>query len=247
MPIVQIAPPVDVADNDYKYGSNTDVDAFNGGTPTDVDIVAYDGLAYLPDVVVPAASIAIVSDNANDDVGGTGAISVQIFGLATDFTMQDEIVLLDGLNPVNPELDYIRVNRMRVFAWGALRENAGNISMKNAANFFALIPAGASSTLQAVYTVPADYNHAQLLWWLASLRIKAANSVDMKLNIREFGGGWIARSSGSCSDKKNYFRKPDNPIIVPAKADIKMTAFDATADNQRVSAEFEFYLKRVQP
>ncbi len=75
-----------------------------------------------------AATIMKVSSGDTDDTAaGTGAQSVQIYGLDADYKEIDETVILNGQTEVNTTLSYLRVYRMIVRTAGSSGWNEGKL------------------------------------------------------------------------------------------------------------------------
>ena len=134
-----------------KFGRANDIDAnetadiwSTGGTKT---------------TFTAAEKINIVSDDANDDFGSTGATTILVGGLDADYNLQQEVVVMNGTSSVQTLLDYREVNRVRVIGAGSSMFNEGTITLTGAdtAAVHASIPAEGSITQQSHFTVPAGY------------------------------------------------------------------------------------------
>lgn len=109
-----------------------------------------------------AVALEAVSSQAADGVGGAGCRVLHVYGLADDFTEQDEEVALDGLTPVALANTYRRVQRVHVEDAGTynpgagLASNVGNITVRvpGPGATLAYLRAGEGQTRQCVYTVP---------------------------------------------------------------------------------------------
>jgi len=134
-----------------KYGRNTNVDA----TPTDL----WD-LYTQPIWLAPTATRihAIVSSDTNDTSAGTGARTVQIWGLRNwDSAEITETVTMNGTTPVNTANSYVIIHRMRCKTWSTAGPNAGIIKATAATDstITSQMVAGAGSTQMAIYGVPS--------------------------------------------------------------------------------------------
>lgn len=114
--IVQNKPPIYVGDSVQKFGYNPDIDT----TSDPEDVIFGGGTAYFPSSVVAAANIDIASDSSNDDgnPGGTGAQTLFIQGLDSNYMLQSETVTLEGTDNANPANDYLRIFRAYVVTSG---------------------------------------------------------------------------------------------------------------------------------
>lgn len=145
----------------HKFGKNDAV----GTSPVPIAI----GGVY----PTPSANVAleILSDDANDDVAGTGARKVTIQGLTLSgglFVSQEEEVEMDGTTAVDLANSYIRVFRMWISESGTyatpttvsspgtitLRVDGAGATWCQIAEFTAGNSAGQSQT--ALYTTPSN-------------------------------------------------------------------------------------------
>ena len=128
-----------------KWGYNSDVDAAasefiweQGGNMT---------------FLTSASTLSVVSSSANDDVGGTGATGVVIYGIDANRKSQVEVVFLDGTTAATTANTYLGVNRVSVYAAGSSQTNEGKVSITatTGGSVQATVPAGEGSTQQAVF------------------------------------------------------------------------------------------------
>jgi hypothetical protein len=109
----------------------------------------------------PAAGgiqMEVVSSNAADDTGGTGALTVRIYYLDAAWAEKTEDVTMDGTNPVDTvATNILRVNGFRVITTGTALAAVGNISLRNTAGAitYSYITAGYTRARNSAYTVPA--------------------------------------------------------------------------------------------
>ena len=133
------------------FGRDLDVDT---GT---AQVVRSSGGTAEP-VRTAASTISIVSSSAADDVGGTGATSLIIYGIDANYLEVLEIINLDGTTPVTTTNQLRAINRVAVYNSGTGRRNAGTITFTHVTDSAAIweIPIGISVTESSVYTVPAN-------------------------------------------------------------------------------------------
>ena len=131
-----------------KFGFNTSVgNSFESVTDL--------GTNFLP---ASAAVISVVSDDANDDDGDTGARSVKIEGLDANYALVDETIALNGTSAVTTTQTFLRVFRMSVASAGSSNTNEGQITASHGGTDIAAIHSdNGGQSLMAVYTVPAGY------------------------------------------------------------------------------------------
>ncbi len=107
-----------------------------------------------PDV---AEVVSIVSDNAVDTDGSTGARSVRLYGLGEDWLHQEEAVALNGLSPVVSAKKFNRINLSEVETAGTVKKNFGRLLISQSSNGVVdAILAGAGRSFPGRYSVPAD-------------------------------------------------------------------------------------------
>ena len=141
-----------------KFGKAIDVDL---ATPTDVWDGA-DGVTstdiWVPPTVARTHDIASTDANDDGDPVGTGARTINIQGLDSNWILQSEDITLNGTSNVATANTYHRIFRMKVLTVGSGGVNAGIITAtaQTDATVTAAIQAGNNQTLMAIYTVPAD-------------------------------------------------------------------------------------------
>jgi len=104
-------------------------------------------------------TLSVVSASANDASGGTGARTVEIQGLDTNWDVVTETITMNGVTPVVTTQTFRRVFRAKVVTAGSLQSNADEITITGStdSNILAYISydtIGMGQTLMAVYTIP---------------------------------------------------------------------------------------------
>lgn len=104
-----------------------------------------------------ADTLDVVSADANDTSAGTGARTVELEGLDSNYAVITETVTMNGTTAVTTTASFLRIYRARVLTAGTSEENAGEITISDTTGSTtrATISAGQGQTLMAVYTVPA--------------------------------------------------------------------------------------------
>jgi len=99
----------------------------------------------------------IVSSSVNDTSAGTGARTVEITSLDTDYVLQTEIATLNGTTPVTLSNTHFRPRIAIVQTIGSGEVNDGNITIRvsGGGNTRLLIRAGLNNSFSGHYTVPA--------------------------------------------------------------------------------------------
>ena len=228
-----------------KFGKNTDIDT--GSTPEDV----WDGGGlWVPPTAARIHDVA--SSNAADTSAGTGARTVRIYGLDSNWELQEEDITMNGTTNVPTAAAYTRVFRAQVLTAGSGDVNAGDITItaQTDSTVTAQITAGKGQTLMAIYTVPAGKTGYGLAWYgmlagsspsgaqvdLDLLVRTRADQSDSALNLRHSGGLFSEGSSRFQHRVNAYF-----PI--EEKSDIIVRVADVSANNTNVAAGFEMLLQ----
>ena len=196
-----------------KFGYNTAVGA------TFETITDLGGNQYYP---TSAGVVSIVSSDANDDDGDTGAITVEIQGLDGNYAEISETVTLNGTSAVTTTASFLRVFRMRVLTAGSSGTNEGNITASIGGNNVARISGGnGGQTLMAVYTVPAG-KKGYIIKFQGSL----SKNQEAQFMIRtrdSVGGAWQVKGMfGTFSNSVGYDYPV--PLEVTEKTDIEIRA-----------------------
>jgi len=191
--------------------------------------------AFYPDT---ACGMELVSDSATDDSAGTGARSVQVFGLDSNWLEINETVIADG-DTVRPLANkYIRMYRAKVLTAGTGETNAGNIAIRivGASDTGAFIAAGDGQTQQAIYTIPGGKTGYIVKWYVA-MRNDDKNGQDasFKWKARPNNGGagaWQTKGDISLINIGSSWWKypygvPSGPLV--EKTDIRIECYDASA------------------
>ena len=140
----------------FKFGFNSDID-------NSLETVwAQGGLYSHPS---SASTMTVSSSSTADTSAGTGARTVEIFGLDADYNEVSETITLNGQTAVTTTNTYLRMNRAIVRSAGSGEQNAGVIYVGTGtvtagvpANKYATIAVGDNQTLMCVWTVPAGYS-----------------------------------------------------------------------------------------
>lgn len=236
---------------DHPNGSVSGIDSFAalGVNPNTVAAGEDVWVGSGPYVAPAAASVhEVVSTDANDAAGGTGARSIVIAGLDSDFFQASEVVPTDGLTPSPSTTLFARINETKVGAWGSTGLNIGGIITESVASstVSAQIVPGAGVSQQAVYTVPrGKVGHITSVH--ASLNKSAGGppaEVLIEWLVRENAddpaSGWVSRWQmgvvhGGTSVVTHAF-SPAARVVGPA--DIRMCVTDITGGPLNIGASF---------
>ena len=196
-----------------KFGYNT---AVGGSFETITDL---GGDQYYP---TSAGIVSVVSSDANDDDGDTGARTMEIQGLNGNYEEISETITLNGTGAVTTTASFHRVFRMRVLTAGTSGTNEGNLTASIGGNDVARISAAnGGQTLMAVYTVPAG-KKGYIIKFQGSL----SKNQEAQFMIRtkdSVGGAWQVKGMfGTFSNSVGYDYPV--PLEVTEKTDIEIRA-----------------------
>jgi hypothetical protein len=104
----------------------------NDGVGTTEAVISHLQNAAEPWMPLVAQEVSIESDSAQDDVAGSGALTVQINGLDADFNLQSHVFTMDGVTPVvSTGIFWTRVFSSFVVTSGTYRgKNAGQMTVR---------------------------------------------------------------------------------------------------------------------
>ena len=229
----------------YKFGNNA---AVANVTET---IWQQGGLySYLS----AASVLKVSSSSANDTSAGTGARTVELFGLDGDYNEINEVVTLNGQTAVNSTQSYLRINRMIVRSAGSGGSNAGiiyagtgTVTAGVPANIYATINGdGTNQTLMALWTVPAGYTAYLMQYDVSNGTTSNTPAVcKMTLVARPYGEVFQSKDVKSLTTGMHI----ENTLVVPVKftekTDIEVRAVSSSASvTFDISAAFEIiYIK----
>lgn len=222
-----------------KFGKNADIDG-------PVEAVWGGGGDYTGFDATAAETVTVVSSDTNDTATGTGAQTVELFGLDGAGAEITETVSLSGATPVTSTKSFLRCYRAVVRSAGSGDENAGVITIAQSvtvANVFAIIAVGDNQTMVAAYTIPAGKT-GYLMGWGANFVNKTTGVSEVEIRIRPPGETFQLREASSIHadgasrfDRKFILTKgPLAPLT-----DIKIMA-DSSVVNIGVGANFSILL-----
>jgi hypothetical protein len=230
-----------VAGHSYvnKFGRNPDIDT--GGFET----IWNGGASYTGHDAVAAEITTLSSSNAADTAAGTGARTVEVYGLDASYLEISEVVTLLGTTLVDTTLSYIRLNRMIVRSAGTGGVNVGTLNAAQkitTANIFAVMPIGYNQTMICAYTIPAGKT-GYMTSWGAGLSGKTNSNCNVKIRARPFGEVFQVKEELSVqgAGTSHFNRKFAVPNKYAEKTDLFIEA-DTDTNNTAVAADFDIVL-----
>ena len=175
------------AGNNFKFGYYDGID--------NNEYTIWDGAGTQAVYTHPSSALTmtISSSDANDTSAGTGARTVQVYGLDANYEEQNETATLNGQTGVTLNNTYLRINRAIVRTAGSGEQNAGTIWVGDGAvtagepaNPYLAISPGENQTLMALWTVPAN-KKAYLTGIFLNSQGNANAQMEVKLKARPEG------------------------------------------------------------
>lgn len=171
------------------------------------------------------STLSIVSTSAEDKSGGTGAYTITVVGLDTNYDWLEEAVTLNGTTPVVTTNIFSRVFRMNVNTASTSNGAVGKLTASLGATVVASILIGNNQTMMGVFTIPRGYS-GYITDAYGS--VGQGKSATLTLFIRPFGGVFNAKHVAELYEN-TYPYSPRTYLKVPQKADIDVRAVSASA------------------
>ena len=239
-----------------KFGRATNVDS---GVDTDI----HDGAnadsyptAALDDrdlwVAPTQARIhAIESTSANDTSAGSGARTIQVYGLTDwDTAETSEVITMNGTTPVNTTNSYVIIHRMKVLTSGGTNINTGTIYATAATDdtITAQINPQQGQTQMAVYGVPSTQTVFLNSYYASAIKGGQAISVAISLLLNpepdsQTTAFQVKHTQGLATDGSSYVRHEAKPCMTFSGPCILKIQANASSNDTDVSAGFDLILK----
>ena len=232
----------------FKFGNNTTVG-------DSLETVWAEGGLY--SYLTTATVLKVSSSSTADTSAGTGARTVELFGLDTDYNEINETITLNGQTAVNTTKEYLRINRMIVRSAGSGGANAGviyagtgTVTTGVPANVYASVNGvtGANQSLMALWTVPAGYTAYILQYDISNGTTSNTPAVcKLVLAVRPYGEVFQSKDVKSLTTGMHIEETFPIPIKIEEKSDIEVRALSSSASvSFDISAGLEIiYIKNV--
>ena len=210
----------------FKFGFNGDVDNL-------LETIWAEGGLYS---YLSAASVLKVSSSSTADTSaGTGARTVELYGLDADYNEINEVITLNGQTSVDTTQEFLRINRMLIRSAGSGGTNAGvvyagtgTVTTGVPANKYATVAIGDGQSLMALWTVPLGYTA-----YAYQTDITVATTQNNKYATIHF----VARPFGEVFQVKDKFVKSESsnnqeyriPLKFEEKTDLEFRAIGDSA------------------
>lgn len=205
-----------------KFGFNLDID-----TGSDPETIWSAGGLYT--FATSADTLKVVSNDVDDNgTGTTGALTIKVQGLDTNYDIIEEDFTLDGQTAVTGNKEFLRVYRAFVTSAGASEYNEGTITINNSDDSLTLaqIPAENGQTQMSIYTVPRD--HKGFITNISGSILKSGGSeknATLHLYTRANGVVKLKQSFSVETDGTTVFNKEFSmPLVLEEKTDVYVNA-----------------------
>ena len=182
-----------------------------------------------------ATTMTVVSSSTSDTTAGTGARTVSIAGLDSNYAEISETVTLNGTTAVTTTKSYLRIQRMTVVTAGSTESNVGTISISNA-NPQGTIQPNAGQSSFSMYTVPAGK-----VAYLHALHLSSSKSTDGKFTLRTRLNGVSRIRHSALLTGESYDVEFTYPTVLPEKTDIELRAL-ANTGNGIVAGSYDLLI-----
>lgn len=179
-----------------------------------------------------AQALEIASGSAADAAAGTGARTVRVDYLDSNWAAQSVVGTMNGVTPVALGVTAIRVNRLTVITAGSGTTNAGLITVAGAlgGDTFASMTAGDSVNHAALYSVPDGKTAALLGWWAASGTAAVLTYQIRAKNNLVANSAWRPRARLVAPGSGALYDPSVAPVLFGERCDIEVRA-TTSADN----------------
>lgn len=223
-------------------GCNPDVDP---GTSPETIWMAGGLHAY------PAAGFQaeVLSDNVNDAAAGTGARTILIEGVDTNWDYQTELVIMNGTTAVTTtRTDWLRINKGTVITAGATLLNEGTmvIQIAGGGNVQRTFIAERGITVDAIFSTHNEISVCVTSVSFGATTLLSQTAVEVGIFVRDtdvvdgaFTQEWghSVRGGGTSSA---HFPLLQASIVVPPRHDVEMRIIRVDANNNAVTGSMDF-------
>ena len=201
-------------------------------TSADYDTVwTYGGAYAFPST---AGIVTVTSSSAQDDAGGTGALTVRLQGLDANYNEVEEDFTLDGTVGVAGTIEFLRTHRAFVLTGNNDNNNVGNINFTHSVGVTCQIAAGMGQSQVTFYTIPAGKS-GYLRSFAATMNKNQENTV--RLFQKKPDGGVFRLASELNLYNSNMHTTYSIPLYFTEKTDLEVRTY--TGSNATVSSMFD--------
>jgi hypothetical protein len=179
-----------------------------------------------------ARLLNVVSNNVNDTSGGTGARTIFIEGVNSNYDVVNEIVTMNGVITVVTNNQYIALNIVYVATAGSAQWAEGNITFiqQSGGNQLAVIRSTTSSAENAVYTVPRGYTAFINELFITGFNTTSNTTCHVTLQTKTFSGVFlnqclIVLTGNLVNHLDKHFTAP---LVAPERSVVQFRSIGAT-------------------
>jgi len=183
-------------------------------------------------------SLKITSTSASDSATGTGALTVLVTGLDTNYAALSETITLKGTDTVKTVNKYWRVRSMTVKTAGSSGGNVGNLTGTIGPSLQIESDATEATTKNIHYTVPASKKAYVVRGELSATKTGGGSPiVEFRGYVREIGGAWVLVFDKKIDTSVGFDFTFDQPVMeqLAAKTDFRIEV-DTDVNNTVVYA-----------
>lgn len=184
-----------------------------------------------------ATSIEALSGDANDASAGTGARTILLEYLDTNWDEQTQELTLNGVTPVAFSAQVFRINKCRVLTAGSGRVNAGDITLRDSGGGTtrAVMQAGYGDIRQSIFTVPRNHTF-HLYNALVSINRPSTARDSTVAFVRQAENGARSISIEISVDGNPFVYTSELSVPVPEKTSFWFRAMYVSAANTDLTA-----------
>lgn len=220
-----------------KFGFNQDVDA--------AEDIWDGGGDYTGFPTSTLETVSVVSSSVNDTSAGTGARTIRIFGLDTNYSPQQEDITLNGTTPATSVNTYRRIYRAYILTAGSGTTNAGALTIRHTtttANVFSVITAGYGQSNITSYTIPSGYT-GYMVAYRASMLDSTSNQATIAIWTREYNTSAIRlRRQFAVSTTTSIDRRIFGGIKFTEKTDLVFRCTSVQNTNGNINLSWDMVL-----
>jgi hypothetical protein len=201
-------------------------------TSTSMSTVWNNGGLYI--YPASATTMTVSSSNAADTAAGAGARVLFVNGLDANYTPISEYISLNGQTPVTTTKSYLRINGLNVVSGaanvGSIYIGTGTVTAGLPATVYGEVVVGNVNSLQAIYSVPANYDAYMHFGSISTGTTQSNKYVKSKLMVRPFGGvlGVVLETTLNIGINAFPF---DYPVKISEKSDIEARAVSSSGSD----------------
>jgi hypothetical protein len=225
------------------FGFNPDVDT------TQVSVWPLPSLITFP---ASAIQMTVSSTSASDAAAGTGARTIVVQGLDTNYNEVSETVTLNGQTAVTMTASLLRVNYAYVATAGSSNSAVGDIYIGTGtvtagvpATAYDIIKLDYNNTTTGSYTIPAGYTGYVSQGLFSTGQAGGSNAVQGRLLSRGLNNIRMTAAITTINNGvANYVF--EYPLAIPEKTTLEATAIGSSSNNA-VSSLFILVLVKEGP